>query len=129
MAAPSATDEKLAERIDGLAERVTELRTDYAGFRASVETELKLIRKLGDRLLSVGIGIIGTMIIGAATIAWAASAVVSDVRHQGDRIDKIEARLDAMGKQLDTLISRTAPAAAPVPAPSAEPKKPISGGA
>lgn len=124
---PTETDVKLtADLADFRVEterRFGTLEKELAGFRSSVETELGLIRKLGDRLLGVAVGIIGTMIVGAATVAWAASAVVADVRHQGERIDKVEAqldamgkrtdridaRLDAMGKQLETLLDRTVP--------------------
>lgn len=126
---PTETDAKLAadladfrvesERRFGLLEK------ELAAFRSSVEAQLGMIRKLGDRLLGTAVGIIGTMIVGAATVAWAASAVVSDVRHQGERIDKVEAgidavgkridkvesRLDAISKQLETLLSRTPPKA------------------
>lgn len=109
---PTDTDVKLAEGLADFRVEVAERFGKVDAQFAAVDTELHLIRKLGDRLLSVGVGIIGTMIVGAATIAWAASAVVSDVKHQGERIDKIEGRLDAMGKQLDILISRTAPKSA-----------------
>jgi hypothetical protein len=110
---PTEIDVKLAADLaDSRVEterRFGALEKELAGFRSSVETELGLIRKLGDRLLGVAVGIIGTMIVGAATVAWAASAVVADVRHQGERIDKVDTRLDAMGKQLETLLNRTAP--------------------
>jgi hypothetical protein len=104
--------ERFGQADARIAERFGQMDTRFA----AVETELRIIRKLGTWLLGVGAGIIGTMIVGAATVAWAASAVVSDVKHQGQRIDRIEGRLDAMGrqldamgKQLDTLISRPAP--------------------
>lgn len=109
---PTETDVKLAADLADFRveteRRFGTLEKELAGFRSSVEAELRIIRKLGDRLLGVAVAIIGTMIVGAATVAWAASAVVSDVRHQGERIDKIDARLDAMGKQLDALLSRSA---------------------
>ena len=56
-------------------------------------------------------GLVATLITGAATIGWAASAVNSKVEQQGVRVDALEKRVDAMDKKLDTLISRTAPKA------------------
>ncbi len=122
---PTETDAKLAADIADLRVAMerrfgeVERRFGEVGAQlAAIQAEMGLIRKLGDRLFGTAIGIIGTMIIGAATVAWAASAVVSDVRHQGGRIDKLEThleatdkRLDAMGKQLETLLERTAPKA------------------
>lgn len=91
-----------AERRFGqLGHQLAEVREELAGFRGATTTELGLIRKLGDRLLATAFGAIGTMIIGSATIAWAASAVVADVKHQGERIDRIEGTLDQMTKRMD----------------------------
>jgi hypothetical protein len=127
---PTETDVKLAADIADLRVQMerrfgeVERRFGAVGEQlAAIQAELGLIRKLGDRLFGTAIGIIGTMIIGAATVAWAAPAVVSDVRHQGGRIDKVETqveangkrldkvetRLETMGKQLETLLERSAP--------------------
>jgi hypothetical protein len=116
------TTQSLDERMDGLSAAVADFRLEAterfgridARF-AAIEAELTVIRKLGTWLVGVGAGLIGTMIVGAATVAWSASAVVSDVRHQGrgldrleGRVDAVEHRLDAMDRKLDTLLSRTA---------------------
>jgi hypothetical protein len=93
-----------------IAERFGKAEAELAGFRGAAEKELGIIRKLGAWLLGGVFGLVATLITGAATIGWAASSVV---RNQGQRLDKLETRLDAMGKQLDTLISRTAPAPKP----------------
>jgi hypothetical protein len=122
---PTETDAKLAADIAdlrvGMERRFGEVERRFGEVGAqlaAIQAEMGLIRKLGDRLFGTAIGIIGTMIIGAATVTWAASAVVSDVRHRGERIHKVETqveangkRLDAMGKQLETLLERTAPKA------------------
>jgi hypothetical protein len=112
---PTTTDEKLAENLANfrveVAERFGKVEKDIEGFRSGVETELRIIRKLGTWLLGGVFGVIAALVTGAATIAWSASAVVSEVKNQGQRIDKLESRLDTMGKQLDTLIHRTEPKA------------------
>jgi predicted RND superfamily exporter protein len=117
---PTETDVKLAEdladfRVE-VERRFGALETTVAGFRSGVETELRIIRKLGTWILGAALGIVAAMVTGAATVAWSASAVVADVKHQGERIDKLEGRmervekrLDGMDAKLDTLISRTAP--------------------
>ena len=122
---PTETDAKLAADIADLRVAMERRFGEVGGQLAAIQAELGLIRKLGDRLFGTAIGIIGTMIFGAATVAWAASAVSSDVRHQGGRIekvetlleatgkrlDRVESRLEAMGKQLETLLERSAPKA------------------
>jgi hypothetical protein len=119
---PTPTDEKLALGIDEVKEDLANFRVevverfgavekDLAGFRSGVETELRIIRKLGTWLLGGVFGVVAALVTGAATIGWAASAVVSEVKNQGQRMDKLEGRLDAMGKQLETLIHRTEPKA------------------
>ncbi len=85
------------------------MEKDIAGFRAGVETELRIIRKLGTWLLGGVFGLIAALITGAATIGWSASAVVAEVKHQGQRLDKIEGRLDALQKPADTPVPRPAP--------------------
>jgi hypothetical protein len=127
--APTATDEKLAEKIQGVAntladfrvevaerfEKVTEqfgvVERDIAGFRSAVETELRIIRKLGTWLLGGVFGLIAALITGAAAIGWSASAVVAEVKQQGLRLDKIESRLGAWPRPLDTPVIRPAPKA------------------
>jgi hypothetical protein len=111
--------EKLAEFRVEVAERFGSVEKNLEGFRAGTETELRLIRKLGNWLLGVAVGILAAMITSAATIGWSASSIVSEVRQavsevkqQGQRIDRLESRLDAMGKQLDVLIHRSEPRAA-----------------
>lgn len=114
--APTATDEKLSDRIDALAGSVAEFRTEAAGKLAAIETELGIIRKLGTWLLGGVFGLVAALISGAATIGWSASAVVTEARHQGIRIDKLEGRMDGVEKRLegidrklDTLLSRPSP--------------------
>ena len=92
-----------------VAERFGSVEKSIEGFRAGVETELRLIRKLGNWLLGAAFGVVAALVTSAATIGWSASAIVSDVKQQGRRIDRLETRLDAMGKQLDVLIRRTGP--------------------
>jgi hypothetical protein len=105
MAGASATDEKLAERIDELARTLTDFRVDAAGKFSSIETELRLIRKVGERVLGAMIAGVGMMIVWAALAAWYGSALNSRVEQHGQR-------LDAMDKKLDLIISRIAPKAA-----------------
>jgi hypothetical protein len=120
--APTATDEKLAEKIQGVAENLASFRVevaerfgvvekDIAVFRSAVETELRIIRKLGTWLLGGVFGLIAALITGAATIGWSASAVVAEVEQQGQCLDKIESRLEVVPKPLDTPVIRPAPKA------------------
>jgi hypothetical protein len=127
MANAAEVAESLAEFRVEVAERFGSVEKNLEGFRSGVETELRLIRKLGNWLLGGAFGILAAMVTSAATIGWSASAVVSEVKQQGQRIEKLESRLDAqigklddrldaMGKQLDALIRRSEPKPAASPA-------------
>ncbi len=120
--APTATAEKIkgvardlatfrvevAERFEKVTERFGAMEKDLHGFRGSVETELRIIRRQAAWLVGGVFGLIAAMITGAATIAWSASAVVSEVKHQGQRLDKIESRLDALQGPPATPVGRPA---------------------
>ena len=102
---PTATDEKLAEsranfRVE-VSERFGKVERDLEGFRSGVETELRIIRKLGTWLLGGVFGVVAALVTGAATVGWSASAVVSEVKSQGQRVDKLEGRIDRVEKRLD----------------------------
>lgn len=122
--APEVAENLANFRVD-VAERFGSIEKGVEGFRSGVETELRLIRKLGNWLLGAAFGVFAAMVTSAATIGWSASAIVSEVRtavaevkQQGQRIDKLENRIDAMGKQLDILILRTESKPAGSPAAS-----------
>jgi hypothetical protein len=117
---PTDIDVKLTEDLAKLrvevAERFGRVEKDLAEFRAEVRTELKVIHKLGTWLLGGVFGVVAALVTGAATIGWSASAVVSEVKGQAQRsdklegrVDRVEKRLDAIDQKLDTLIRRTEP--------------------
>jgi hypothetical protein len=109
MAGPSATDEKLAERIDGLAGTLTDFRVEVAGKLAGIEVELRVIRNLGRWLLGGVFGLVAAILTGSFAVGWAASSMTSKAEQQGVRLDKLEGRLDGIERKLDTLIGRAAP--------------------
>jgi hypothetical protein len=111
--APTATDEKLA--------------ADLAGFRleaekrfGSIETALGGIRDDLVWIKRIGAFIAAFLVAGVGfswRVIWDASALNSEVRQQGTRLEKVETRLerverrlDGIDGKLDTLIGRTAPA-------------------
>lgn len=106
---PTETDFKLADRIDQVASSLSEFRIEAAGKFGAIETELRIIRKLAAWLLGGVFGLVAALLTGAATVAWSASSVVSDVKHQAQRIDKLEGRMDGIDAKLDTLIRRGEP--------------------
>jgi hypothetical protein len=105
MAGP--TTEVLAEDLKELARAVGELRTEFGEFRSEVRTGLGVIKWVGVFFA----GILVSLVTGTIGMAWNASAVVSDVRQHGERLDKVEKRLDGIESKLDVLIRRTEPKA------------------
>ena len=117
---PTDIDVKLTEDLAKLrvevAERFGRVEKDLAEYRAEVRTELKVIHKLGAWLLGGVFGVVAALVTGAATIGWSASAVVSEVKGQAQRneklegrVDRVEKRLDGIDAKLDVLIRRTEP--------------------
>ena len=92
---PTATDERLAQ--------------DLAAFRLETEKRFGSVEKVLSGILEqlkfirwIGVFFAGVLVIlvGAAIgVTWNASALNSEVKHQGQRLDGIE-------KKLDTLINR-----------------------
>ncbi len=88
---PVQTDH-LADDIKELTEGVNGLKTEFAGFRGSVETQfafLKWIRVFSARVLVALMG-------GAFAVSWTASSVVSEIKQQGVLVQKIERGLDQL---------------------------------
>jgi hypothetical protein len=92
---------------------------------AGIEGELRLIRRLGGRLLGALVAVVAATFAWAALAGWYGSAIHTDVardgrtieelrgdaKSQGARLDKIEQRLDGIEGKLDALINRMAPKA------------------
>lgn len=130
MTSRGPTTQSLDERIDGLADdlagfrleaekrsgaietALSDIRGDLKEFRTGIRTDLRWIKLIG--------GSIVTLLLGAGAfsgrVIWDAASIASDVRQQGQRIDKLEGRMDRVEKRLDgidqkldTLLNRTAP--------------------
>ena len=69
---------------------------------ATIKTELKFIKWLGGFSAALLMGVIG----GAGSVIWSASALSSEVRQQGSRLEKVEGRLDRIDQQLGQIIQR-----------------------
>ena len=99
--AATATDEKLAADLAAfrgeVARDISDVRADLAGFRGKAETDLRWIKGIGAALLLAAFSFAGWIIGDMATVK-------ADVKQLGDRLDRME-------KKLDTLIERTAPKA------------------
>ena len=102
---PTATDEKLGSDLTELRVEVERRFGSVDKSLGGIERELKLIRWVGTFFAAILVALVA----GSINVAWNASAVVSDVKQQGQRIDKFEKRLDGIESKLDTLIRQTAP--------------------
>ena len=74
MAAPTvkSVDEELGEltrEVRDFGKGMADLRNDFTGFRSAVETELRLIRKLGGWFVGGLFGVFISVVVGAATVA------------------------------------------------------------
>jgi outer membrane murein-binding lipoprotein Lpp len=111
------TTRSLDERIDDLSGDVKDLSRRVGDF----DNDLKWLKRIGTfiaaLLVAAGAGS-GRVIWDAATISAdvkqqgrALDALASEVKHQGDRLEKVEKRLDGIDDKLDTLIRRGEPKA------------------
>jgi hypothetical protein len=106
---PTEIDVKLA---NDLAEFRLETEKRFGSVEkglAAIDRDLKFIRWIGVFFA----GVLVAVVFGAGRVIWDASALHSKVEQQGQRLEKVEGRLDAMDRKLDTLLSRTAPAPKP----------------
>ena len=108
--------ELLADEIKDLTVSMGALRTEFAGFRGVVETKLSLIEAIGRWIVRFSAGVLVAIVVGAASIAWRASSLESEVRQQGVRLGRVEqqlGRLDKIEQQLGQIIQRLDQAAMP----------------
>jgi outer membrane murein-binding lipoprotein Lpp len=101
------TTRSLDERIDDLSGDVKDLARRVGDF----DNDLKWLKRIGAfiaaMLVAAGAGS-GRVIWDAATISAdvkqqgrTLDAMASDVKHQGDRLEKVEKRLDAFTEKVD----------------------------
>jgi hypothetical protein len=85
----AAPTEILADDVKDLRASNREIAGELKGVltgQARMETELKFIRWIGGFMASTMFVLVGS----AITISWNASSLVSEIRSQGSRLDKIE---------------------------------------
>jgi DNA repair ATPase RecN len=102
---PVQTDH-LADEIKEITTGLNVVRADLAGFKASVETELKYIHATANSLVKLLTRATIAILAGAAGIIWSSSALNSEVKYQGIRIDKVDQRLDKVDQRLDKVDQR-----------------------
>jgi hypothetical protein len=83
---------ELAKEVKDLARSVDGLRNEFTGFRSTVETQLGVIKWIGVFFA----GVLVALVAGAVNVAWNASALNSEVKQQGGRLDKMDAKLDTL---------------------------------
>jgi tetrahydromethanopterin S-methyltransferase subunit G len=91
-----------ANRFEKVTERFGRVDTALAG----IETQLRI----GRWIATFFAGVLVAVVFGAGRVVWDAATTSAEVRHQGERLDKVEKRLDAMDGKLDTIIRQTAKA-------------------
>jgi tetrahydromethanopterin S-methyltransferase subunit G len=101
---PVQTDH-LADEIKEITTGLNALRADVAGFKGSVDTELKYIHAAANSLVKVLTSAAIAILAGAAGVIWSSSALNSEVKYQGIRFEKVEHRLDEVDGRLDQLSS------------------------
>lgn len=114
-----ASNERLTKAIEDLTRKVEEGQKEFVAFRLDVTksvhdfgNDLKWVKRIGAFVATLLVA----AIFGAGRVIWDASAVNAEVKQQGKVLEEVRsevkqqgARLDAMDRKLDTLLSRTAP--------------------
>ncbi len=102
----TAPTELLAEDVRDLRESNRQIAVEIKGILtglATVQTELRFIRWIGAFFAGILVMLVG----GAITLSWNASALNSEVKQQGGRLEKIEqqfGRLDKIEQQLGQVV-------------------------
>lgn len=109
---PGPTAQSGSDELKKLAGDFSTTRSDFSGFSAKASVQLALIKWVGVFFS----GILVALVAGAVNIAWHASALNSEVRHQGRRLEKIEKNsevviqhLEGIERRLDAFAARLAP--------------------
>jgi len=92
----------LHDQPKSLAASVNNLRTDFAGFRGSMESDMRTIRWAGSFFAAILVVLVGC----AINPSWQAAVLNTDVKVQGSRLEKVEQRLDRADQQLDQIERR-----------------------
>lgn len=90
------------EQLKNLAAGVNNLRTDFAVFRGSMESDTRTIRWAGSFFAGILVVLVGC----AINLSWQAAVRNTDVKVQGSRLEKVEQRLDRADQQLDQIERR-----------------------
>src|SRR5437016_7497435 len=103
---PTPADQQLAEDIHEVAEHLAGFRVEVAERFGVVNTGLKEIQ--GDLRWIKWIGgffatALMALIAGAVTVSWNASALNSEVKHQGGRLEALNSELKHQGGRLEAL--------------------------
>jgi hypothetical protein len=121
---PGPTTQSLSNNLQALSTDVSTLRSGFSEFRAQVNIQLAFIKWVGVFLS----GILVALVAGAVNIAWNASALNSEVKQQGARIEKIEKNSEAIIQHLEQIERRLETVAARLVPDDQQPKtKPNSG--
>src|SRR2546423_1738516 len=107
---PTPPDQQLAEDIQEVAENLAgfpveisekfgTVHADLEGFRSAVESNLKIIRWLGMFFASLLVA----LFVGSLTVAWNASALNSDVKEIGRRLNDLTSAVEQRGARLNDL--------------------------
>jgi archaellum component FlaC len=97
-----ASNRQIAVEVKDLATSVNGLRTEFAGFKASVDTQLAFIKWVGTVFTAVLIAVL----TGTGGLIWSASALNSRVEQQGGRLEKVEGRMEKVEGRLDKIEGR-----------------------
>lgn len=84
-----------------LSREVLILRTEFSESRGQVNTHLGFIKWLGVFIS----GILIAFFAGAVNVAWNASALYSEVKQQGTRIEKLEKNVEKLDEKLDKTLA------------------------
>jgi hypothetical protein len=108
------SNRQVLEAVRDIGRKADENHREFVGFRSEVKNDLRWIKGIGAFFAVV----LASMVAGSVTVAWNASAVVSEVTQPGKRLDKIEQRLDGFDAKFDALPRRGAGTPTPTPKPA-----------
>ena len=90
---------RVAARMDGLEAGIRDLREGFAGFRGRVDAYLGFMKWLGVFVA----GILVAVVAGTGRVVWDASAVNTEMKHQGVQFDAMSTEVKQQGTRLDAM--------------------------
>jgi hypothetical protein len=92
----------LTKEVKDVSKGLVDLRTEFVVFRERIDTHLAYIKWIGVFIAGLLVAVVG----GSGRVVWEASALHSELKQQGTRIEKVESEVKQQGTRVERVEKR-----------------------